>query len=902
MLQLKRNMLSVALASAIGMMTGALQAQAADEQTDSEEREAARKARLQAAELDGVVVTGIRRGIENAISIKQESTSIVEAISAEDIGKLPDSSIAESIARLPGLAAQRVAGRSSTISIRGLAGDFSTTLLNGREQVSSGDNRGVEFDQYPSELLSSVVVYKTPDASLAAQGISGTVDLQTVRPLSHSGRTVAINGRFEKNSLGELNPGYDDSGYRFSASYIDQFADGTVGVALGYARLDSPGQGRRWSAWGYPTETIGGQPNVFVLGGTESWSTSTDNVRDGLIGIVEWRPSESYSGSLDVYYSTFERAETTRALQTGLGWSGGALSSPVVEDGLLVGGRFTGVRPVLRNDLNTREDDVFAIGFKNEFTLSENWSALADLSLSSADRDESILETYAGAAGSDTVDFRINRGTGLPNLDFGINYADPNVIRLTDPGGWGQDGYVKFPKFEDDLRSARVSFERVFNDGAFRSVDFGFNYSNREKSRSVAESFLDLRDGDAVAIPNDFLQRPADLRFTGIPGVISYDIPRAFRQFYTLRTNINQDILNKDWLVEETVLTGYAKLNIDTQLGDIPVRGNLGLQYIAADQESEGFAVPGGNASGAQPFKDGTDYSDVLPSLNLVFSLSDAQTLRFGAAKQQARPRMDQMRANNGFGIDTSRNEWSGGGGNPRLEPWSAKAYDLSYEYYLLGGKGYISAAAFHKDLDTYIYDQSVDFDFSVFDLSGFTGPRPPSTVGRFSRPTNGEGGSINGWEFALSVPFEALTPVLEGFGMLASYSDTRSSIAPLGPGTSQPLPGLSRYVSNVTLYFEKHGFSTRVSRRSRSAFIGEVQGFGADRETRYIEAEEIIDFQASYTFGPGSLEGVSVLLQVNNLTNEPYAEFFRDPGTPDRPRSYNEYGRTILLGATYKF
>ena len=208
MLKLKRNMLFMALASATLMVSAGAYAQTADTSQDStltaKERDAKRKAEAaeKAKQMDVVEVSGIRRGIESAISIKQENTSIVEAISAEDIGKLPDSSIAESIARLPGLAAQRVAGRASTISIRGLAGDFSTTLLNGREQVSSGDNRSVEFDQYPSELVSQVLVYKTPDAQLIGQGLSGTVDLKTVRPLAYGKRAFAANLRLDQQRLG----------------------------------------------------------------------------------------------------------------------------------------------------------------------------------------------------------------------------------------------------------------------------------------------------------------------------------------------------------------------------------------------------------------------------------------------------------------------------------------------------------------------------------------------------------------------------------------------------------------------------------------------------------------------------------------------------------------------------
>jgi len=142
-----------------------------------------------------IVVTGIRRSLQDSIQIKRNSASVVEAVSAEEIGKLPDVSIAESIARLPGIAAQRVGGRAEIVSIRGFSPDFTTVLLNGRQQASSGFNRAVEFDQYPSELLSSVVVYKSPDASISGMGLAGTVDLRTIRPLEYGKRAISLNIR-----------------------------------------------------------------------------------------------------------------------------------------------------------------------------------------------------------------------------------------------------------------------------------------------------------------------------------------------------------------------------------------------------------------------------------------------------------------------------------------------------------------------------------------------------------------------------------------------------------------------------------------------------------------------------------------------------------------------------------
>jgi iron complex outermembrane receptor protein len=210
---------------------------------------------------EAIVVTGIRAGLSTSIDTKRREQGIVEAISAEDIGKLPDVSIAESIARLPGLAAQRVNGRAQVISIRGLAPDFTTTLLNGRAQASSGDNRAVEFDQYPSELLSSVVIYKTPDAGIAGMGLAGTADLRTVRPLEFGKRAIAINVRGELDGTRRVNSDMRNWGGRASISYIDKLSP-TFGIALGYAHLDSPSHNNHFKGYNYETFCCGQEQRI----------------------------------------------------------------------------------------------------------------------------------------------------------------------------------------------------------------------------------------------------------------------------------------------------------------------------------------------------------------------------------------------------------------------------------------------------------------------------------------------------------------------------------------------------------------------------------------------------------------------------------------------------------------
>lgn len=896
MLNLKRNVLSMALASAVAMLA---QPAHADAGVAAQLAEGDEMAEERAKSLDAIEVVGIRAGIENAIETKQSATSIVEAISAEDIGKLPDLSIADSIARLPGLTAQRDRGRASEINIRGLSGDFSTTLLNGREQVSLGNNRGVEFDQYPAELVNQVIVYKTPDASLIGQGLSGTVDLQTVRPLNFSDRVVVVNARLDQSRLA----GEEENGNRVSLSYVDQFADRTLGLALGYARLNNPAQGHQFEAWGYGGDGDGTGPGG--LGGGKLYDFANDNTRDGLMAVLEFRPSDRYSTIFDLYYSRFDKEEVKRGMEFGFNEFVSGTRDPSTRT--YREASFTGFNPVLRNDFNGSEDKLFAFGWSQEFRLGDGWVVRTDVARSDATREERILETYAGLPGGvrDTARFRYNP-EGYYDFDFGLDYANPDNFRLSDPGGWGQDGYIKDFEVEDTLTSLRVDVERSFDAGAISSVEFGASVSDREKSRGSNENFLciaECRDGVTVPIPQGLLT-DASFGFGGLSGLLGYDARGALASVYRLSGNFNGDIANKNWEIDERVATLFLKANLMTELGSMPLTGNFGIQAMDTDQASSGFATYDGNPVG-DPIDRGADYRHYLPSLNLSLGLREDQYLRLGAARQLARARMDQLRANAGYGINRDRPGgpiWSGDGGNPELKPWIANAFDVSYEKYF-GGRGYLAVAWFHKDLRTYIYEQTLPFDFSGLQVPPGTDPAaiPSSPIGELRRPANGEGGTLKGWEYALSMPFDLLWAPLEGFGLQASYTDSSTSILADGPDNpATPLPGFSKYTSNITLYYERFGFSARGSRRSRSEFLGEVQGFGGDRNRIFFESEAVVDVQLGYQIQSGVLKNLTFLLQVNNLTDEPFRSNFDQ--IEDRPRQFFEYGRNYLFGVNYRF
>ncbi|KRA51827.1 TonB-dependent receptor [Pseudoxanthomonas sp. Root630] len=871
--------------------------------------------------LDTVKVTGIRAAIATAVETKSESTSIVEAISAEDIGKLPDISIADSISRLPGLATQRIDGRSQVINIRGMSEQFAGTLLNGREQVSTGDSRGVEFDQYPAELINAVTVYKTPDAALIGQGLSGTVDLQTIRPLSLSERRIVFSGQYEANSFGKLSQDGNDKGYRASASYVDQFANDTVGIALGVARINSPFQEKHYKAWwwadmdavdwGDPAQP--GRPaNAIALQGSEGWIKSRELTRDGVMGVFEFKPNDSFHSILDVYYSKFDQDEVMHgAMWSNDPWApGGGVSYsnatttdyqgyPVVTSGTL-----NGVRPVIRNDSNVREDKLFSAGWNNTFEFGEIYTLKTDLSYSRAEREQSALELYAGRLGGQSIDFSIRPVSGFNH--YGLpDMADPNAVYLWDPQNWGHDGRLEDSFQKDVIKAGRVELNRTVESDFLRSFDVGFNYNRRTKEKVATVFFADLPDGRTPTLVDaSLLYSPTSLGFVGMGDILSFNPRDLVNRYYDVYVSESNDDLRKDFIVEETVRTFYAKANLDMDVTDtVRLRGNAGFQYIRTDQQSTGFNANNSTVVGAQTL--GASYGDILPSLNLVLDFGDGWMVRFGAAKTLVRPPINYLSADSSASVSTiAPFVWSGSGGNPTLEPYRANSYDLSFERYF-GEGNYVSLAAFHKSLETYIYRKNFpNWDFSAYDPDGQT---PISDFGNYSTWANGSGGYMRGLELSGAITGDTFHESLDGFGALLNVSYTESSIDPDGPengASTDTIPGLSKIVANATVYYEKHGFSARLSQRYRDAYRGEYSSLFGQRQIRFTKSERTMDMQVGYEFPDTSaLSGLSVLLQVNNLTNEPFrTEVSESTGTGLLfPEEYTEYGRQYMLGFRYK-
>ncbi|MEZ5920049.1 MAG: TonB-dependent receptor [Parvularculaceae bacterium] len=913
---------------------------------------------------DTIVVTGFKSSLENSVATKRDAKSIVEAVSAEDIGKLPDVSIAESLGRLPGLATQRLNGRSQGLSIRGLGPDFSTALLNGREQVTTSDNRGVEFDQYPAELLSAAVVYKTPYAGLVGQGLAGTVDLQTIRPLDKQERILNVNGRYEFNEDGALNPDASGNGYRVTGTYIDQFMDDTFGVAIGVAVQSSPSQGRNFNSWGYDNG---------VLGGQKSFASSVDLDRVGVVGTLQFRPTDEFNSTIDVFYSDFSEDNPIRGIETPLAFGGffgtNTTVNSVGANGIADDITFDNVRGVVRNDFNRRRAELFSAGWNGKWD-SDTWGLEMDISYSKADRHDDLIESYSGTgycSGADSC----NGITGVPdanaapgladtinatrdpegffNLSPMLNYADTNLFVLTDPLGWGagndlvQAGFINSPETTDELWHLRGSINRDFQ-GPISNIEIGVDYSMREKTRNIDQQFLTLPGagvslaGGAVRtapIPSEAIVSDGSdcgLTFLGIPGQVCYNPFYLLENgFYTPQfVSLSSFSTAQDWTVNEDIFQAWIKADIDTHF-IFPLTGNVGVQIVHTDQSSLGFRIPTGVTVAddlqniASTVEDGDKYTDVLPSLNLIWELSEQTFLRLGASRTLARARMDQLNASLSLGVNTTilgsptegvdQFVFSAGGGNPQLRPYISNQVDLSIEHYF-GGAGYISIAGFYKDLDDFVNAQDVfPFDFSAYVASELTPSQAAalnSPIGPYSAPSNNGSGTIKGFEVALSLPGTLFGEgsFLAPFGIISSTSFTDSEVdltftAPLDPALPTvapitiPIPGLSKWVINSTLYYENGGFEARLSHRYRSDFLAEVSAISATRTLRNAQSESIFDAQIGYAFGgEGILGGTRVTFQALNLTDEPFVTF----NGPGEIVDHQSYGRTYLIGLSKTF
>jgi TonB-dependent receptor len=767
-------------------------------------------------------------------------------------------------------------GNASQVVARGLGPRFIGATLNGRELASSEPNRAVRFEQFPSESLSGAMVYKTQSAELVEGGVATTIDLQTVSPLKYSGRQASLKADALYYALGKDIPGAKKSAPRLGGVYIDQFDDRKLGVALAFSYQDQPSMQKNVKHWGF-NEDHSGDLNGDGKADKTPWGWG-DNIKRGkderssVLGKVEWKPNADALITGDAYYARAKIREPGLEHWSGDvgnwdGWQKGNYSNVKVVDGYVVGGTVKDVGLTTNDTLWTQDMDTSAVGLNGKFNAGD-WKLEADLSSSRAGRSSAWYDLRQSAKAGATVSYAFG-GDKQQSYSFGQDTGNPANF-------WPASLYVDTDgHLRDRLDALQLSAARPVEFGPVNKVKLGARFTGREKkyhqttwdvkpANTIADSEYERVTVDGMAAPYIALKD-----FNGV-------VTRVFgaNAFNPDGRKPTQNDLLSGWRVKERSASLYAQGELDGQLGGRTYRGNVGLRVVHTSQTGEGMESRNGAAPA--PVSGGTSYTEVLPSLNLIFNMDDRQErqVRFSVARAMSRAPLDEMRGSRNLTVDNNpAMPLTGSAGNPELKPMMANQVDLAYQWYF--GKGsLLSAGAFYKQISRYIGITS--------DTTTIGGRQAVIT-----RSANGEGGNVRGIELVYQQAFD------NGFGVFSNYSYTNSDIREKIPAASPfPVEGLMKHNGGVTLWYERSGYEARLSANYHSAFVRNPTWGAGQLSVNEAETYVTLNFAKQLT------KNVQVRFGIDNLTNQKVVYTYNN--NPFQ-QEVTEFGRRFNLGVSYK-
>jgi TonB-dependent receptor len=895
-------------------------------------------------EVEEVVVTGFRASLNAALDDKRSAAGAIDSIRSEDIAKFPDSNLAESVQRIPGVSIARDAGEGRNISVRGLGPQFTRVRINGMEAQSTtggtdssgGTNRNRQFDfnVFASELFNSITARKTSSAEVEEGSLGATVDLRTARPFDYKEFTLVAALKGAYNDLGEhLDP-------RATFLISDTFADDRFGVlfSAAYSARDSLEEGSSTVRWDSGSSAGGFNPMSTPSGITLAQANAATTLhpriprygrlehvqsRLGLTGALQWQVNDTNLVSLDILYSDFraERAESyLEAFSFSRNASQGGKPATFIregeldEDGTLVYGLFDGVdiRSESRYDEMRTKFGSYSLSASHE--LSEHWKLSELVGYSRSDFNNPIQTTITldrPNTNGYSWDFRGN--DRLPAFDYGFD--------VTNPANWT---FGALPGGSSEIRVRPQGVDNTFEvakiDLAFSPNDM-FTFKAGVDYKKYAFEAYEFRRASETTVP----ALPAGTTLADVTQLISgfgrnLDLPAgtntswlipdigAFARTFDIYSNTgtfalgsinNNTARGNNRSVTEEDRGAYLQTDFTFDWG-ITVRGDLGLRYARTEQTSQGY-LPAGGAPVLLTAV--SEYSDWLPSFNLVVEATTDLLIRGSVAKVMTRPALGQVTPG---GSTTLTGTLGVATGNPFLKPTRAKTADLSIEWYFDEG-ALLSGAIFAKDIDTFVQTLvvSMPFNQSGYPLDLLSGTTLNGTESfAFSEPVNTEGGPLAGFEINYQQPFKFLPGAWSNLGVLLNYTFVESEIDYMtsAMGTTPPvkndLLNLSRNAWNATLYYEGGGFSVRTSASFRDAYLTAVPAGNAPTIQDADGTNETfnLDLSASYAFN----DHLTVSLEGLNLTDEANDQF-TDTGA-DRVVVYTHTGRQFFVGARYKF
>lgn len=875
-----------------------------------------------AGALDEIVVTGIRKSVEQSIEAKRDSTELTEVVTAEDIGKMPDKNVADSLARLPGVTTSAAGANeggfdeNDRVSMRGTNPSLTQTLINGHG-VAAGDwfvldqvqtvGRSVSFTLLPSEIVSKVVVQKSSTASLVEGGVAGSVDIITRKPLEFSkpftleASAGAVYANLPEKTDGQFSALADWKNDASNFGVMLQLFSETRhlrrdGVeVLGY---DQIAQGSA-VATAHPELT-----NVYYPHEMGAAFFTQERKRTGGMLDIEFKPTDDLTFDLSGFASKLRAANYNRnyLLWTTHFVNAGAGQGPdpgyVIQNNTLTKANFTAVPGTFYGvyDQISRPDESATANFVN---LDTTWIASSALSFfgqvgyswgDGKTPTQDVSETLPGLGTGGG--YQLNGLGNAPNFNLGAtNNTTPTPGGVPVTFGWifgAQNIDVK-----DAEKWAKIDGDFKIDNGAWKDLKFGVRYEAHDRSSASALAQGPTAAGQSTSqYPTTFLNYPSNFNTFGgnFPTGIWYWTPAQLAA-YDSPSNVKRDPITREYYqylfaVHEKNTAAFVQADFK---GD-NWSANVGVRAVHTEEDATTYtqvdkSTPGAVLTSAfGPFAGievKHNYNDVLPSANLKLDLSPDLVARFAASETMTRPDYSALA---GF-TDLSPpgavgGVGSGAGGNPDLKPIRSTNLDAGIEWYF-AKRSLLSATAFYMDLRNYVGYGSEIKSYTTFSSQFPNGSLVPYNL---TVPVNAKG-RVDGLELAYQQAFT------ENFGFAGNYTYADGKQTSMVPANGDNrLVGTSKNTYNVSGYFENKMFNARVAYIYRSAFYS-----GLDRSSAFTQdAIGTLSASLGYTIN----DHFSVTLDGMNLNN-PTLKYYAL--NQSQPRAFYKNGSQYYLNFRFK-
>lgn len=870
-------------------LAGALHAQDATQEGTNDTTTTTQADKDQAKNLGAITVTGIRESLQKSLQTKRNANAIVDAITAEDIGKFPDTNVAESLSHIPGVTIDRLFGQGDRVSINGVDPSLNLTLLNGQPVASlaylygAPPNRGFDFTMLPSQIVGRLEVYKTPEARLPEGSIGGTIILHTREPLDLPANTVSGNVGYAYND--QASTGKPNAGLVYSWKNPDS----TFGVALSGEHFAEQIDRQGIEVFSYNTmaDWAAASPAVAaaIADGTVNAGDKAPSeinaawfqqkrVRNSATVNLQFRPNDRFEGNLNMLYVRENFDNWNQSLYPIPTFSPGNIDSVSKgADGIVSGHVCGSDTPGCANafsllDSNIRRSEVTTkdIDLKAKYR-GEGWDITGQIGYTKADdptSDQVFIEpNYTGGYSFD--------------LRNGVNFDSPDAAR--DPANWSTDSaqggfagnHGVIPSHSEE-KYAQLDFGKEL-DGFVNQLLVGVRYNDHTESQSQ-HVYQGVNTGTLADIgAGGYTDLFGSLGGYGNTDFAHHVYPsKGGETAWVLGSPLNIDdpgsFLNGTYSVNQKTSAAYLQANY----GNETVRGNLGVRYVHTKTAGSGYTYSGVPDVATAQYQTTTGTTGSwLPAFNLAYDATDNVVLRFAAAKVLAWPAYNQL-VGNLFLNDTVL---TGTGGNASLKPYKATNVDASAEYYF-NDQSVLALSVFYKKINNYVLSLAAPEEH-------FNSTTGTTDVYSITRPTNAGAGKIKGFNLSYQAPFGDT-----GFGIAANYtySDGKSE-------AGGPLPFNSKNAYSLSPYYEKGPLSARVTYSYRSRYF--AGGYVAGAPPAFVDNFASLDASVGWKF----TDHFSLNLDALNLTNETYFQYYT---SKEFVAARYKNGRRYMANVRFKF